>query len=139
MKTPTLILLALAVTTLTSRAAAQSAAPAGLKAVTPQPARGPPRVHPANPRYFIDGAGKAIQLAGHQIFCDLQDNNFTTEFTDGNKRALDWAWYLDFAAERQLNFLRNWVDYLEHRQWYPGPGPYGQPDDVSAHRTGQRE
>lgn len=72
-------------------------------------ATGPLRVHPENPRYFIDGNGKAIRLAGHQIFCDVQDNNFLKEYTYGKKRALDWAWYLDFAAERHLNYLRNWA------------------------------
>ena len=68
-------------------------------------ATGPLRVHPTNPCYFADGSGKAIRLAGHQIFYDVQDNSFNGEFTYGIKRALDWAWYLDFAAERQLNFL----------------------------------
>ena len=30
------------------------------------------RVHPDNPRYFSDGTEKAIYLAGHQWFNDLQ-------------------------------------------------------------------
>jgi len=30
------------------------------------------RVHPDNPRYFTDDSGRAIHLAGHQWFNDLQ-------------------------------------------------------------------
>ena len=74
-----------------------------------QPATGPLRVHPENPRYFTDGRGQAVRLAGHQIFCDVQDNSFSKKLTYENKQALDWAWYLDFAAARNLNFLRNWI------------------------------
>ena len=33
-------------------------------AANPEPARGPLRVSPENPRYFIDGSGKAIFLTG---------------------------------------------------------------------------
>ena len=30
-----------------------------------QPAKGPLRAHPENPRYFTDGSGKAVFLTGH--------------------------------------------------------------------------
>jgi len=75
----------------------------------PRPASGPLRVHPKNPRYFADGTGRAVRLGGHQVFCDLQDNSFCKRTTYGNKRRLDWNWYLDFAQQRQLNYLRNWI------------------------------
>ena len=41
-----------------------------------QPLRfaGPLAVHPRNPRYFVDGSGKAIYLGGHQVFTEIQDN-----------------------------------------------------------------
>jgi hypothetical protein len=67
------------------------------------------RVHPENPRYFTDGSGPAIYLAGHQSFVDLQDNSFNKEFIRGRQRKLDWAAYLDFLSEHRFNYLRNWI------------------------------
>ncbi len=67
------------------------------------------RVHPENPRYFTDGSGKAIYLAGHQSFVDLQDNSFNKPFTRSRQRKLDWDGYLDFLSEHHFNYLRNWV------------------------------
>src|SRR5262245_17715422 len=34
---------------------------------------GPLRVHPANPRYFTDGSGKAVYLTGAHTWNNLQD------------------------------------------------------------------
>ncbi len=67
------------------------------------------RVHPSNPRYFTDGSGKAIYLAGHQIFVDLQDNTFGKYTTYNQQPKLNWSWYLQFAKARNLNYLRNWT------------------------------
>jgi hypothetical protein len=67
------------------------------------------KVHQRNPLYFSDGSGRAIYLAGHQIFVDLQDNSFNKEFIRGKRRILDWNGYLDFLREHNLNYLRNWV------------------------------
>jgi len=39
-------------------------------------ATGPLRVHPANPRYFTDGSGKAIYLTGWNVWGNLQDGHF---------------------------------------------------------------
>src|SRR5215472_13913815 len=38
------------------------------------PATGPLRVLKSNPRYFTDGSGKAIYLAGSHSWWNLQDN-----------------------------------------------------------------
>lgn len=67
------------------------------------------RVHPSNPIYFTDDSGRAIYLAGHQIFVDLQDNTFGNNTTYNQQAELDWRWYLQFAKARNLNYLRNWT------------------------------
>ncbi len=72
-------------------------------------ATGALRVHPKNPRYFTDDSGKAIYLAGHQSFVDLQDNSFNKEFLYGGNRTLDWGTYLNFLSEHHFNYLRNWI------------------------------
>jgi len=64
---------------------------------------GPLRVHPDNPRYFTDGSGKAVYLAGHQWFNDLQHNAWNSAVR------VDWAHYLDFMEQRKLNYLRSWI------------------------------
>ncbi len=67
------------------------------------------RIHPKNPRYFTDASGKALYLAGHQSFVDLQDNSFNKELTRGRQRTLNWDAYLDFLSRHRFNYLRNWV------------------------------
>ena len=66
-------------------------------------------VHPNNPRYFTNGSGRTIYLAGHQIFVDLQDNSFNKEFIRRKQRILDWNKYVDFLKSHNFNYLRNWV------------------------------
>jgi len=66
-------------------------------------------VHPKNPRYFADGSGRAIYLAGHQMFVDLQDNSFNKEFIRNGQRILDWNEYVKFLKSCNFNYLRNWV------------------------------
>jgi len=61
------------------------------------------RVHPGNPRYFTDDSGKAIYLAGHQWFNDVQHNAWNVPVK------VDWNRYLDFMQERKMNYLRNWI------------------------------
>lgn len=61
------------------------------------------RVHPSNPRYFTDDSGRAIHLAGHQWFNDVQHTAWNRAMT------VDWERYLDFLDERGMNYLRNWV------------------------------
>ncbi len=105
------------------------------------PARGPLRVHPTNPRYFTDGttnaggAGKAIYLAGHEIFVDVQDNSFNKEWTKDMRRPadpatrdrlLDWPRYLDFLDRLRFNYLRNWII------WSAGSGTAAPPHRVAS-------
>ena len=66
-------------------------------AVIPAWAGGPLRVHPDNPRYFTDDSGKAIYLAGHQWFNDLQHAAWDFPVK------VDWDRYLDFMEERKMN------------------------------------
>jgi hypothetical protein len=71
-------------------------------AINPKiPANGPLRTHPANRVYFTDNSGKAIHLAGHQIFIDLQDPS---------SRILSWPWYLQFLTDKNMNYIRNWSE-----------------------------
>ena len=69
------------------------------------------RVHPTNPIYFTDDSGKAIYLGGHQIFVDLQDNTFGKTVIYNNQVTLDWNWYLGFARDRGINYIRNWSEF----------------------------
>lgn len=95
-----------------------------LSAVPPvvrQPIGAPLVVHPTNPIWLADGAtGRAVRLAGHQMFNDMQDHLFAAPYTlglragggvTGPARTLDFAAYLDFAADRDLNFLRAWISF----------------------------
>ncbi|RME90821.1 MAG: hypothetical protein D6766_12710 [Verrucomicrobia bacterium] len=66
-------------------------------------------VHPDNPLWFTDGSGRAICLAGHQSFVDLQDNSFNKAFIRGHVRTLDWDEYVRFLKAHRFNYLRNWV------------------------------
>jgi hypothetical protein len=77
--------------------------PPGQSPSSGRPASGPLRVHPDNPRYFTDGSGKTIYLAGHQWFNDLQHNAWNHPID------VDWDRYLNFMNERNLNYLRNWI------------------------------
>lgn len=95
-----------------------------LLASAPQHLQAALQIHPSNPRYFADESGKAIRLGGHQIFVDLQDNSFNKPSTYGGAPTLDWAWYLDFATARGINFIRNWII------WSYGSGSVA--DDINA-------
>jgi len=69
------------------------------------------RVHPSNPRYFTDSSRRAIYLGGHQIYVDQQDNTFDKTHTHGFQELLDWPQYIQFAKERNLNYVRNWNEF----------------------------
>lgn len=75
------------------------------------------RVHPDNPRYFTDDSGRAIYLAGHQWFNDLQYSAWD--------RAVDVRWdnYLDFMNERGMNYLRNWIIWSTGKPGDDVPSP----------------
>ena len=86
-----------------------------------QPARdqaqGPLRVHPTNPRYFTDGSGKAVYLAGAHTWNALYDA----------RAPLDYPAYLNFLVQHNHNFtkFRAWDSTLLYKPMYykrTGPG-----------------
>ena len=70
------------------------------------PAKGPLRVHPANPRYFTDGSGKAILLTGSHAWDNLQDFRYATL---PSPPPMDFAAYLAFLQRHHHNFFRLWA------------------------------
>jgi hypothetical protein len=71
----------------------------------PTLANGPLRVHPHNPRYFTDGSGKAIYLAGSHHW-----NNFQDEANqDSTEKPFDYLAYLDLLQQNHHNCMRLWV------------------------------
>lgn len=72
-------------------------------------AQGPLRVSNANPRYFTDGAGKAVYLAGAHDGWELQD----CAWGDKNPGVqFDWDGFLDFLGRHGHNVIRLWC--VEH-------------------------
>jgi hypothetical protein len=69
------------------------------------PAKGPLRVHPANPRYFTDGV-KAILLVGSHTWGNLQDYRYATL---PSPPPMDFAAYLTFLQRHNHNFFRLWA------------------------------
>jgi len=67
------------------------------------PARGPLKAHPTNPRYFADGSGKAILLAGSHNWANLVDLGVTDP-----PAVFDFGKYLDFLTRHNHNFFRLW-------------------------------
>jgi len=67
-------------------------------------AAGPLRVHPDNPRYFTDGAGKAVYLTGAHTW-----NNLVDVGPGDPPRAFDYPAYLDFLQRLDHNFIRLWT------------------------------
>ncbi len=65
-------------------------------------ARGPLTVHPANGRYFDDGTGRAVLLAGVNHGWELQDDAW------GKRYTLDWPAFLDYLERHNLNYIRMW-------------------------------
>jgi hypothetical protein len=81
----------------------------------------PLRVHPGNPRYFQDGEGRAVYLAGSHHWDNLVDN-------DERPGGFDFEGYLSSLVSWGHNFIRLWaheawlVD-LQPRPWLrTGPG-----------------
>jgi len=73
------------------------------------PAEGPLRVSPKNPRYFCDGSGKVVYLAGAHDGWELQDY----AWGDKNQGVLfDWKGFLRFLGESNHNVIRLWC--VEH-------------------------
>lgn len=77
--------------------------------VPDRPSMGPLRVCDENPRYFADGAGKPVYLAGAHDGWELQDY----AWGDQNPGVLfDWPGFLSFQVQYHHNAIRMWV--VEH-------------------------
>ncbi len=73
-----------------------------------RPAAGPLRVLESNPRYFTDGTGKAVYLAGSHIWQNFQDSGHRLVESQDPPPAFDYDRYLDFLTARRHNFFRLW-------------------------------
>jgi len=76
------------------------------------PATGPLRVSESNPRYFSDGNGKIVYLAGAHTWANLQDTGKTDPPPE-----FDFEEHLNFLSRYRHNFTRLWV--WEHARWGP--------------------
>jgi len=70
------------------------------------PAKGPLRVHPANPRYFTDGSGKAVLLVGSHTWGNLQDYRYDAL---PSPPPMDFSAYVAFLKRHNHNFFRLWA------------------------------
>ena len=73
-------------------------------------AKGPLRLLDSNPRYFTDGSGKAIFLAGSHTWWNFQDNGHRQISAEGQDPppGFDFNAYLDFLVAHHHNFFRLW-------------------------------
>lgn len=72
---------------------------------------GPLRVLESNPRWFTDGSGKAVYLAGSHVWQNLQDNGLIIRGSAGTSNpppVFDYEGYLDKLAAWNHNFFRLW-------------------------------
>lgn len=74
------------------------------------PATGPLRVLKSNPRYFTDGSGKAIYLAGSHSWWNMQDNGIRLIQAENQDPPpiFDYTAHLDFLQSYNHNFFRLW-------------------------------
>ena len=88
-------------------------------------ASGPLSVDPANPRYFMDGTGKAVLLSGDHTWYTLIDVG-----PSDPPAAFDYDAFLNFLQSNHVNFFRMFV--WEQAKWsvgtttpyYYSPSPY---------------
>ena len=81
----------------------------------------PLRVDPANPRYFIDGSGKAILLVGSDYWNLWQDGGRTNP-----PPAFDYDAYIQFALDHGYNYIKSqtWEEarhITDGQYWYIQP------------------
>ena len=102
-------------------------AAAGIHHSERRPATGPLRVHPLNPRYFSDAAGRTVYLTGVHTWPNLQDAD---RFEPPD--AFDFDRYLSFLEAHNHNFIRlwtweqaNWVSFRPYDYWF-SPIPYAR-------------
>jgi len=86
-----------------------------------EPAAGPLRVHPDNPRYFTDGSGRAVYLTGSHTWSNFKDMGRTDP-----PPAFDFEGYLAFLQQHHHNFIRLWTWELS-RYSYGGQVTYAEP------------
>jgi len=108
---------------------AQSSVPPQNAKIAPARATGPLRVHPGNPRYFTDGSGKAIYLAGSHTWVNFKDYG-----TTGPPPAFDYTAFLEFLVQHNHNFFRLWAWELpkstsgqSKELWFRVPFPWVRP------------
>src|SRR5437762_3632211 len=77
-------------------------------AATAQVAGGPLRVLDTNPRYFTDGTGKAIYLAGSHNWNNFEDTGHRRLPQTDPPATFDYTAYLDFLQAHHHNFFRLW-------------------------------
>ena len=70
-----------------------------------EPASGPLRVHPANPRYFTNRSGHAVYLTGSHTWDNLQDSGTIGE----SLSHFDYDAYLDMLQTSGHNLIRMWA------------------------------
>src|SRR5689334_22300396 len=76
--------------------------------VCAQTASGPLRVLSANPRYFADGSGKAVYLAGSHNWNNFEDTGHRRLPQTDPPAVFDYTAYLDFLQAHHHNFFRLW-------------------------------
>jgi hypothetical protein len=93
------------------------------------PAAGPLQGWNVNPRYFTDGSGRAIYLAGSHNWHNFQDNGHRLPEGQDPPPLFDYNAYLDFLEAHHHNFFRLWR--WEAPKWTdvqpPGVIKYCQP------------
>ena len=84
-----------------------------------QPAGGPLRIHPDNPRYFADDTGRAVWLTGSHTWANFQERGVEGETPD-----FDYEVYLDFLEDHGHNFMRMWRwEQAKWMQFVPASTP----------------
>ncbi len=117
-----LILAVSCVAVLVAAAAQERGQP--LTPVRAKTATGPLRANPLNPRYFTDGSGKAIYLAGSHTWANLMDRGQANP----PAVAFDYTAYMKWMVDHNFNFMRLWTAELPNA----GPGPdYSEGNFVS--------
>jgi hypothetical protein len=72
------------------------------------PASGPLQVLKSNPRYFTDGSGKAIYLAGSHNWNNFVDTGHRRLPQTDPPAIFDYKGYLDLLDAHHHNFFRLW-------------------------------
>ena len=94
-----------------ARGLSQASTQSGLSnQASSNPAKGALRVLNSNPRYFTDGTGKAIYLAGSHTWWNFQDNGtrILNAVDQDPPPIFDYNGYLDLMQKWNHNFFRLW-------------------------------